>query len=44
MCGENQICLSQQCVSVNHITNVSCGVGTNGHICSGNGVRLLYIS
>ena len=45
-CDENQICLSQQCVPVNHVTklNLSCGVGTNGRVCSGNGVRLQLIS
>ena len=37
-CGEGRVCLSQQCVAVFHITRQSCGVGTNGQTCSGNGV------
>ena len=37
-CGNNQICRSQQCIPVSQLTTLSCPTGSNGQVCSGNGV------
>ena len=38
-CASDQVCLSQECVSVSQITTQACEAASNGLICSGNGVN-----
>ena len=38
MCDTGRVCLSQECIDVADITDLSCPNGANGQICSGNGV------
>ncbi|KAL5475659.1 hypothetical protein EMCRGX_G025502 [Ephydatia muelleri] len=37
-CGTNQICLSSQCLALTNLNLPSCPVGSNGLVCSGNGI------
>ena len=37
-CGNNMVCLSQRCIPVSQLTTLSCATGSNGQVCSGNGV------
>eukprot|EP00731_Ephydatia_muelleri_P029656 Em0021g179a len=37
-CGTNQICLSSQCLPLTSLNTRACPVGSNGVVCSGNGV------
>ena len=37
-CGNDLVCLSQECVPVSRITSVMCDASADGLVCSGNGV------
>lgn len=37
-CDIGRVCRSQQCIDVAEITTLSCPSGSNGQVCSGNGV------
>eukprot|EP00731_Ephydatia_muelleri_P029669 Em0021g192a len=37
-CGTNQICLSSQCLPLTSLNTRACPMGSNGVVCSGNGV------
>ena len=42
-CGNDLVCLSQECVPVSRIASVMCDASTDGLVCSGNGVRSLQV-
>jgi len=37
-CGNGLVCRSQRCISVSQLTSLTCPSGSNGQVCSGNGV------
>ena len=39
-CGNNKMCYEQRCVSLSSLDFPECPTGTNGIVCSGNGVCL----
>ena len=39
-CGSEKMCYEQRCMSVSSLGFPQCPTGSNGQICSGNGVRL----
>ena len=42
-CGNNKMCYEQRCVSVSSLGIAQCPTGTNGLVCSGNGVRMFSV-
>ena len=39
-CGSNRMCYEQRCVTVSSLGLPQCPTGSNGTVCSGNGVRM----
>ena len=38
MCGTGSLCLEQRCVTISSLGLPQCPTGSNGRVCSGNGV------
>ena len=38
-CGSGRMCCEQRCVSISSLGLPQCPTGSNGRVCSGNGVR-----
>ena len=36
-CGNSRMCQDQKCISISQITTLSCPIGSNRQVCSGNG-------
>ena len=39
-CGSGKMCYEQRCMSVSSLGFPQCPTGSNGQVCSGNGVRI----
>ena len=39
-CGSGKMCYNQRCVNVSSLGFPQCPTGSNGQVCSGNGVRI----